>query len=192
VGFPDDPLILALTHSHIVPPRPDPNSYFDLRRSRRYNASMTVYVDADACPVRDDILEICKRHAVQPVFVANTGIAAVFRDNSARMEVVDGSFDAADDWLIEHAQPGDLVLTNDLLLAQRAVKKSVQAMSFKGQWLSDDVIHDLVAHREIQAQLRQMGMPAAQPAPFGKKHRSHFRSSLHDCIERLKRRQAER
>lgn len=148
---------------------------------------MLVYVDADACPVRDEIIEVCKRHAATPVFVANQGIGAVYREPSARMEVVAGSFDAADDWLVENAQPGDLVLTADLLLAQRAVKKKVDVLNFKGGRLTDDVIHDLVAQREIQNQLRQMGLPAHQPAPFSKQNRGAFKSGLHDWLERRKR-----
>lgn len=152
---------------------------------------MIVYVDADACPVREEIIEICKRHAVQPVFVANKGIPGVFREPSAHMEVVAGDFDAADNWLVENAEPGDLVLTADLLLAQRAVKKKVDVISFKGDRLTDDVIHDLVAHREIQAQLRQMGLPSHQPMPFNKKQRGSFKSGLHDWLERRKRESAQ-
>jgi uncharacterized protein YaiI (UPF0178 family) len=151
---------------------------------------MNLYVDADACPVRDEIFEVCKRHSIQPIFVANQGIPAVWRNAAAHMEVVSGDFDAADDWLIEHAEPGDLVLTADLLLAQRAVKKGASVLSFKGDRLTDDVIHELVAHREIQNQLRQMGLPSAQPMPFNKKHRGQFRASLHESIERRKRDEA--
>lgn len=152
---------------------------------------MNLYVDADACPVRDEIFEVCKRHAIKPIFVANTGIPDVWRNsNNAHMEVVNGDFDAADNWLVEHAEAGDLVLTADLLLAQRAVKKGAAVISFKGDFLTDDVIHDLVAHREIQNQLRQMGLPSAQPMPFNKTHRGNFKSSLHQWIERRKRDEA--
>ena len=147
---------------------------------------MNVFVDADACPCRAEIIEVCKRHGVVPVFVANKGIAGVWRETNAKMEVVSGDFDAADDWMVERAQPGDLVLTADLLLAQRVVKNSAAVISFKGDRLTDDVIHELVAHREIQKHLREMGLPSAQPMPYNKKHRGTFKSALHLWLERNK------
>ena len=103
------------------------------------------------------------------------------------MEVVEGAFDAADDWIIAAIQPGDLVMTADLLLAQRAVKKGVEAMNFSGGALTDDLIHDLVARREVQKMLREMSLPAHQPVPYGKQNRSNLKSSLHTWIETRKR-----
>ena len=148
---------------------------------------MTIYVDADACPARDEIVAICVRHALLPVFVANTSLPAIARRKDARMEVVDGAFDAADDWIVNSALPGDLILTADLLLAQRCVKKSVEAMNFSGGSLTDDIIHDLVARREIQKTLREMNLPAHQPVAYNQHNRSQLKSSLHTWIETRKR-----
>lgn len=147
---------------------------------------MTIFVDADACPARDEILFVCKRHNLVPIFVANKTIPAIAKTPHARMEVVEGAFDAADDWIVNSAQPGDLVMTADLLLAQRAVKKHVEAMNFSGGALTDDIIHDLVARREIQKTLREMNLPAHQPVPYNKQNRSNLKSSLHTWIETRK------
>jgi len=148
---------------------------------------MTIFVDADACPARDEILSVCKRHGLTPIFIANNPIAAIVNSSDARMQVVEGAFDAADDWIVENAKPGDLVLTADLLLAQRVVKNKAEAMNFSGGALTDDVIHDLVARREIQKMLREMSLPAHQPVPYGKQNRSNMKASLHTWIETRKR-----
>ena len=149
---------------------------------------MTIFVDADACPAKNEIVFVCKRHALVPTFVANTSISALASNPAVRMEVVEGAFDAADDWIVAAARPGDLVLTADLLLAQRVVKKHVEAMNFSGGTLTDDVIHDLVARREIQKTLREMNLPSHQPVPYGKQNRSGLKASLHTWIETRKRR----
>jgi len=147
---------------------------------------MNVYVDADACPAKDEILLVCKRHGIVPVFVANAPIAAIAGSVHARMEVVSGDFDAADNWMVEQALEGDLILTADLLLAQRAVKKKAIVLNFSGQHLSDDLIHDLVARREVQQKLREMSLPSHRPAPYGKESRSALKDGLHRFIEALK------
>jgi uncharacterized protein len=149
---------------------------------------MNVFVDADACPAKTEILLICKRHGLVPIFVANNPIPALADNPAARMEVVTGEFDAADNWIVEQAQPGDLVMTADLLLAQRVVKNHVEAMNFSGGMLTDDVIHDLVARREIQKHLREMNLPSHNPVPYGKQNRSNLKASLHTWIETRKKR----
>jgi hypothetical protein len=148
---------------------------------------MKVLVDADACPARDEIVLVCKRHGVVPVFAANKAIPALARNPDARLEVVAGAFDAADDWLIAQAQPGDLLLTADLLLAQRAARNHVDAMNFSGLALTDNVIHDLVARRNIQQHLREMNIPCEQPVPYNKRNRSRLKAALHEWLERQSR-----
>ena len=146
-------------------------------------APLAVFVDADACPARDEIVLICTRHAIVPMFVANKEILAITNSANAAMKVVDGDFDAADNWLIEQANEGDLILTADLLLAQRAVKKKVEVMNFSGNVWTDDVIHDLVARREVQKYLREMSLPSHQPMPYSKENRSRLKSALHQWLE---------
>lgn len=148
---------------------------------------MNVFVDADACPAKDEILLVCRRHGVIPVFVANAPLAAIAANPCARVEVVPGDFDAADNWMIEQAVAGDLILTADLLLAQRAVRKQVSAIDFSGRQFTDEVIHDLVARREIQQVLREMSLPSHRPAPYGKQSRSLLKDTLHRWLELRKR-----
>lgn len=148
---------------------------------------MIIYVDADACPARDEIIFICKRHGLIPIFIANKAIPAIAASRDARMEVVEGAFDAADDWIVNNARSGDLVMTADLLLAQRVVKNSVEAMNFSGGQFTDDSIHELVARREIQKMLRESNLPAHQPVAYGKQNRSNLKASLHTWIETRKR-----
>jgi uncharacterized protein YaiI (UPF0178 family) len=150
---------------------------------------MTVFVDADACPAKGEIIEVCKRHGVVPVCVANAPIPAIENSSHAKMQVVVGAFDAADDWIIAQARPGDLIMTADLLLAQRAAKNKIDAMNFSGGALTDDIIHDLVARREVQKYLREMNLPSHQPVPYGKQNRSNLKSALHQWIETRKRRE---
>jgi hypothetical protein len=147
---------------------------------------MNVFVDADACPAKDDIARVCRRHGVTPVFVTNAPLAAFADRHDVRLEVVPGDFDAADNWIIAQAAPGDLVLTADLLLAQRAARNKVDAMNFSGGALTDEVIHDLVARRDIQAYLRAMNLPAHQPVPYGKQNRSRLKAALHQWLETRK------
>lgn len=149
---------------------------------------LAIYVDADACPSKHEILTVCKRHLLCPIFVANAPIASIVASASVRMEVVTGDFDAADNWIVEQAAEGDLVLTADLLLAQRVVKKKADVMNFSGNHWTDDVIHDLVAGREIQKYLREMNLPSRQAIPYNKENRSRLKASLHQWIEaRLRR-----
>lgn len=144
---------------------------------------LRIFVDADACPAKDEIIQVCKRHGCLPTLVANAPILRYARSKDVWMEVVTGDFDAADNWIVEQAKAGDVVLTADLLLAQRLVKNKVDVLNFSGRHLSDDVIHDMVASRDIQAQLRQMNLPAHQPVPYGKQNRSQLKASLHQWLE---------
>jgi hypothetical protein len=148
---------------------------------------MKVFVDADACPAKGEIVLVCKRHGVIPMFVANAPIPTLSRRADVHMEVVPGDFDAADTWIVAQAQPGDLVLTADLLLAQRAARNGVDAMSFSGRALTDDVIHDLVARRDIEQHLREMNLPSHKPVPYGRQSRSRLKAALHQWLEQRKR-----
>ena len=171
--------------------KPEPDRHTCFGRAIRAPSIITppviIYVDADACPARDEIIFIAKRHTLTPIFIANKSIPAIASNRDARMQVVEGAFDAADDWIVEQAKPGDLVMTADLLLAQRVVKNGVEAMNFSGGQFTDDSIHELVARREIQKMLRESNLPSHQPVPYGKLNRSNLKSSLHTWIETRKR-----
>ncbi|MFH0938177.1 MAG: DUF188 domain-containing protein [Planctomycetota bacterium] len=144
---------------------------------------MKIFVDADACPAKNEILEVCRRHKIAPIFVANAEIPAIAASADAQMQVVSANFDAADHWIIQQAQPGDLIITADLLLAQQAARKKVDAINFSGGALTDEIIHDLVARREIQQFLREMNLPSHKPTPYGKANRSRFKATLHQWLD---------
>jgi uncharacterized protein YaiI (UPF0178 family) len=103
---------------------------------------------------------------------------------------VNGAFDAADDWIVENSKPNDIVVTADILLADRCLKKSVRALGPKGVEFTPDNIGSVVATRELLQDLRQSGEMHGGPAPMDKKARSRFLGKLDEIIQSLKRRGA--
>lgn len=104
------------------------------------------------------------------------------------MVVASSGFDAADDWIVEQAGPGDIVVTADILLAERCVKRQVRALGPKGVEFTEDSIGSAVATRELMQNLRHMGEMRGGPAPMDKKDRSRFLGKLDEIIQSLKRR----
>lgn len=146
---------------------------------------MIIYIDADACPVKDETYKVARRYSLQVIVVANQSIN-IPHDALIKMEVVRGGFDAADDWIVESSTAGDIVVTSDILLAQRCVGKKVRALSPKGDEWTEDNIGTAVAHRGLMQNLRQMGEHHGS-APMEKRHRSQFLSKLDQIIQSLRR-----
>lgn len=144
----------------------------------------TIYIDADACPVKDETYKVAARYKIKVVVVANQSMRVPL-DPLIQMEVVSGSFDAADDWIVESATMGDIVITSDILLAQRCVNKKVRTLSPKGDEWTEDNIGSAVASRELMQNLRHMGEHRG-PAPMEKRHRSQFLNKLDQIIQSLK------
>ncbi len=146
---------------------------------------ITVYIDADACPVKDETYKVASRYKLKVVVVANQSIK-VPHDPLVQMEVVSGSFDAADNWIVETSTAGDIVITSDILLAQKCVAKKVRTLSPKGEEWTEDNIGSSVANRELMQNLRHMGEHRG-PAPMDKRHRSQYLNKLDQIIQSLKR-----
>jgi uncharacterized protein YaiI (UPF0178 family) len=146
----------------------------------------TVFVDADACPVKDEVVRVAERYALDVVLVANAWMRVPPKER-VRLEVVPGDFDAADDWIAEHAGEGDVVVTADLPLASRCLAKGARVIGPNGREHTEDNIGDALAGRELMQQLRDMGLAGGGPAPFGKKDRSRFLQSLDRVIQALRR-----
>jgi uncharacterized protein len=148
----------------------------------------TIYLDADACPVKDLVYKVAARYAIPLKVVANTSIRidGIARD-VAEAIVVPGSPDAADDWIAERAVPGDLVLTADIPLAARAIGKGVRCLDFRGGEFNPNRIGDALASREIAATLRQMGEVTGGPRAFSPRDRSKFASALDAAVNRMSR-----
>ena len=146
----------------------------------------TIYIDADACPVKDETYKVAERYKLPVVLVANKAMHIPVNPLIS-MEVVAGSFDAADDWIVEKATRKDIVITTDILLAERLVKNSVRTLSPKGEEFTEDNIGSAVSSRELMQNLRHMGEMRGGPAPMDKKARSKFLSELDRLVNAVKR-----
>jgi uncharacterized protein len=144
-----------------------------------------IYVDADGCPVKNEVYRVAERYALTVVLVANQRLNLP-PNPLLEMVVVGGAFDAADDWIVEHCQPGDIVVTTDILLADRCVKKFARALGPKGVEFTPDNIGSAVATRELMQELRQGGEIHGGPAPMDRKARSRFLGKLDEIIQSLK------
>ncbi len=146
---------------------------------------ITIYIDADACPVKDETYKVATRYKIPVVVVANSYMKIPF-DPLVQMQVVEGNFDAADDWIVENSKTNDIVITADILLAERCVKKSVRTLGHKGDEFTEDNIGSVVANRELMQNLRQMGEVRGGPAPMNKKARSEYLGALDRIIQSIK------
>lgn len=146
-----------------------------------------ILVDADACPVKDEIYKVAWRHEIPVRIVCNAHLRVPPHPLIERVTVSDG-FDAADDWIAERAGPHTLVVTADILLADRCLKAGATVIGPNGRAFTTSSIGAAVATRAIMADLRA-GLAGAGggPAPFSKQDRSRFLSALDEALVRLKR-----
>lgn len=143
-----------------------------------------LYVDADACPVKDEVYRVAKRHGLKVHVVANSRIN-VPRDPLFAAVVVSGRFDAADDWIVEQVMPWDITITSDIPLAARCLAKGSRVLDARGKPFTQDSIGDALASREISAFLRDMGEMGTGPKPYTPKDRSRFLGTLENQIQAL-------
>ncbi len=142
-----------------------------------------IYIDADACPVKEEIYRVALRHGVKVHLVANTRMR-IPAQGQVELVVVDGGFDAADDWIAEQVEAQDVVITADIPLAARCLEKGARVLGLKGRAFTEDSIGEALASRELSSQLREMGVISGGPAPFGKKDRSRFLHSLDEMLRK--------
>ena len=146
-----------------------------------------ILVDADACPVKDEIYKVAWRHEV-PVKVVSNSPFRVPAHTLIERVIVDGGFDAADDWIADRAGSAAIVITADILLADRALKKGAIVLAHTGKPFTANSIGSAIATRAIMADLRAgMDGPGGGPAPFAKADRSRFLQALDEAVVRLKR-----
>ena len=146
---------------------------------------LTIYIDADGCPVKDEVYKVATRYKLKVFLVANKALNIPF-DADIEMVVVSGGFDAADDWIAEQTGIGDIVITADIPLADRCIKKKSRVLGPKGQEFTEDSIGSALATRELMANLRHMGEMRGGPAPMEKKDRSQFLSKLDQIIQAIR------
>jgi uncharacterized protein YaiI (UPF0178 family) len=147
---------------------------------------IVIYIDADACPVKDEVYRVAGRHGLKTFVVSNSYIN-VPRDPSIERVVVSAGMDAADDWIAERAARGDVVVTADVPLASRCVKAGAEVIAPNGKPFTEDSIGMTLATRNLMADLRSAGAVTGGPAPFSPRDRSTFLSALDRAIVRLKR-----
>lgn len=148
----------------------------------------TIYLDADACPVKDQVYKVAARYEMPLIVVANSPLRIPdMAGLHARMMVVPGAMDAADDWIVDQATPDDLVLTADILLAQRTLENGVRTLDFRGNEFSPTRIGEAVAARDMAAMMRSMGLQTGGPAPFSQKDRGKFASLLDNAVSKMAR-----
>lgn len=144
-----------------------------------------IYVDADACPVKPEILKVAERHGLEVTFVANSGLRPS-RDPMVKNIIVSGAFDAADDWIAERATIGDIVVTADVPLAGRCVAAGAFVTGPTGRLFDKTNIGMAAAMRDLGAHLRETGESKGYNAAFSPRDRSAFLETLDRLCRRAK------
>jgi uncharacterized protein len=147
---------------------------------------ITIYADADACPVKVEIYRVAERYAIKVYVVCNSTIA-VPRTPLIERVAVGSTPDAADDWIAERASPGAIIITADVPLAHRCIKAGADVIAPTGRTFTEASIGMALATRDLMADLRSAGQIAGGPKPFQQRDRSNFLSALDLAVVRLKR-----
>ena len=145
-----------------------------------------IYVDADACPVKPEIYRVAKRCSLDVMLVANSWMRIPSTQN-IQLQVVGAGADVADDWIVEHIQSYDIVVTADIPLADHCIKKEARVISPTGKLFTKDNIGDSVATRNLLTELRSAGMETGGPPPITQRDRSFFLQQLDNVIQAVRR-----
>ena len=148
--------------------------------------TLRILVDADACPVKDEVYKVAWRHEVPATIVSNSHLRVPDHPLIERVVVSDG-FDAADDWIAEAAGPATIAITADILLADRCLKVGATVLAPTGKPFTTSSIGGAIASRAIMADLRAGGEQIGGPRPFARADRSAFLQALDTAIVRLRR-----
>ena len=149
-----------------------------------------IFIDADACPVKDEVYRVAQRYGLKTWVVSNAFMMIPAHPRIGRV-IVDAGPDIADDWIAEHARPGDVAITNDIPLAERVLAAGAAAIAPNGRVFTRDSIGSAIAQRAIMEQIRSTGAITGGPAPFAKADRSRFLQSLDEAIvKEMRRRKA--
>lgn len=142
-----------------------------------------VYVDGDSCPVKEEVVRVASRHALQVYIVSNSGVHRSLGP-SVRGILVGPEFDAADNWIVEHLAADDIVITSDIQLAARCLKKAAKAVNSTGKIFTDENIGSSLAMRELSSYLREAGEIKGSNPTFSKQDRSRFLQALDAIIQK--------
>lgn len=142
-----------------------------------------IFVDADACPVKPEVLKVAARHGLKTILVANSGLRPS-RDPLVQNVIVGSGFNEADDWIAGHAGPGDICVTNDVPLASRCVEKGALAVSPTGRIFDATNAGDALAARNLGQHLREANQAQTYNPPFSTRDRSRFLQALEQAVRR--------
>ena len=152
----------------------------------KVDGSIRILVDADACPVKEEIYKVAFRHSIAVTIVSNSPFRVPLHELVSRVAVSD-SFDAADDWIAEACDAASIVITGDILLADRCLKAGAPVLGHNGKPFTLASIGSAIATRAIMADLRAGGDVIGGPTAFSKADRSRFLSALDEALVRLRR-----
>ena len=146
---------------------------------------LVIFVDADACPVKQEVYRVAKRYGLKVTLVSNSWMRIPYED-WLEMVVVDGQFNAADDWIVEHVSENDIVISGDIPLASRCLEKGARVLAPTGRVFTRESIGEALAGREFLSYLRDLGSITGGPAPFEKRDRSRFLQRLDETIQAVR------
>ncbi len=149
-------------------------------------ALLHIYVDADSCPVKQEVYRVARRYRLSVTLVANSWMRTP-DEHDLTLEVVEDGFDAADDWIVDHVERDDIVVTGDIPLASRCMQKGARAVGPTGRPFTEDNIGEAVATRDLLAVLRGGGEITGGPPPLTKRDRSRFLQALDEVIQSIRR-----
>ena len=145
-----------------------------------------IFVDADACPVKPEVYRVASRYRLDVTLVANSWMR-VPNELWIALEVVEDGFDAADDWIVTHVEPHDIVVTADIPLASRCLKEGAHVIGTTGKPFTENNIGHVVATRDLLSALRGTGEITGGPPPLKKRDRSRFLQQLDEVIQAIRR-----
>jgi uncharacterized protein YaiI (UPF0178 family) len=146
---------------------------------------LSIFIDADGCPVKQEVYRVAKRYGLKVTLVSNSRMRSP-QEDWLEVVVVDGQFNAVDDWIVEHVSENDIVITGDIPLASRCLEKDARGLGPSGRIFTKESIGDALASRELLSHLRDLGTRTGGPAPFEKRDRSRFLQRLDETIQALR------
>jgi uncharacterized protein YaiI (UPF0178 family) len=150
---------------------------------------LDIFVDADACPVKEEVYRVAERYGLRVILVANSRMRTPTED-WIELVIVNNQFDAADNYIVEHLEADDIVISGDIPLAARCLDSGAFVLRPTGRPFTDANIGDALATRDLLSQLRDAGSLSGGPAPFKKKDRSLFLHQLDEIIQSIRKKRA--
>ena len=144
-----------------------------------------ILVDADSCPVKQEIYRVAKRYGFKVILVANS-VINIPLENGIELRLVSDGLDAADDWIVDHINKNDIIITGDIPLASRSLKKGARVLSLHGIIFTEISLGNALATRDLMTHLRDIGINTSGPPSFDKKDRSRFLQALDSLIQAIR------